>query len=124
MLVLSRKPQETIVVDGRISITVVEVRGNQVRLGIEAPRDVSVQRQELLLPTEQREVLLPLVSAPKFSAAKLAAPKLRAPKFQAAKSARPRSQRRHAEPAADFRPSSGDLFATEAAGDSATSAAL
>lgn len=48
MLVLSRKLQETIVLDGRISITVVEVRGNQVRLGIEAPADVKIKRQELL----------------------------------------------------------------------------
>lgn len=70
MLVLSRKPQETIIVDGRISITVVEVRGNQVRLGIQAPKDVIVQRQELRQRPEQRgagqhEVVLPLVRAPK-----------------------------------------------------------
>lgn len=47
MLVLGRRPQETIVLDGGITITVVDVRGNQVRLGIEAPRQVGIQRGEL-----------------------------------------------------------------------------
>lgn len=47
MLVLSRRPQETIVVGGGISITVVSVQGNQVRLGIEAPRNVPIRRGEL-----------------------------------------------------------------------------
>ncbi|MBL9124550.1 MAG: carbon storage regulator [Planctomycetaceae bacterium] len=58
MLVLSRKSQETIVLDGRITITVVEVRGNQVRLGIEAPKDVSIQRAELRRGHATREVPL------------------------------------------------------------------
>ncbi len=49
MLVLSRKKSEQIVIDNRITITVVEIRGDKVRLGIEAPRDVSVHRQEVLL---------------------------------------------------------------------------
>lgn len=48
MLVLSRKSDERIVIDGRIEITVVEVRGNQVRLGIEAPKEVSIMREELV----------------------------------------------------------------------------
>lgn len=47
MLVLSRKKNESIVIDDRIVITVVEVRGDKVRLGIEAPRDVSIHRQEV-----------------------------------------------------------------------------
>lgn len=47
MLVLSRRPQETIVIGGGISITVVSVQGNQVRLGIEAPRNVPIRRGEL-----------------------------------------------------------------------------
>ncbi len=47
MLVLSRKPQETIVLDGGITITIVDVRGNQVRLGIEAPRSIVIRRGEL-----------------------------------------------------------------------------
>ncbi|RMG32212.1 MAG: carbon storage regulator [Planctomycetota bacterium] len=47
MLVLSRKKNESIVIDERIVITVVDVRGDKVRLGIEAPREVSVHREEV-----------------------------------------------------------------------------
>jgi carbon storage regulator len=47
MLVLSRKRDEKIVIGDRIVITVVEVRGDKVRLGIEAPADVPVHRQEV-----------------------------------------------------------------------------
>jgi carbon storage regulator len=48
MLVLSRKVNEKIVIDGGIVITVVKIEGGQVRLGIEAPSDVKVYREELL----------------------------------------------------------------------------
>ncbi len=47
MLVLSRKRNESIVIDRRIIITVVEIRGDKVRLGIDAPADVAVHRQEV-----------------------------------------------------------------------------
>ena len=47
MLVLSRKKNESIVIDGSIVITVVEIRGDKVRLGIEAPREVPTHRQEI-----------------------------------------------------------------------------
>lgn len=47
MLVLSRKPNEQIVLDGDITITVCEVRGQRVRLGIEAPEHVAIRRKEL-----------------------------------------------------------------------------
>jgi carbon storage regulator len=50
MLVLSRKPNEAIVIDGGIRITVAGIRGNQVRLGIEAPGSVAVLREELCIP--------------------------------------------------------------------------
>jgi carbon storage regulator len=50
MLVLSRKLNESIVIGDHIRITVVGLRGNHVRLGIEAPSDVSIMREELLLP--------------------------------------------------------------------------
>jgi carbon storage regulator len=55
MLVLSRKLNETIVIDGSIRITVVGVRGNQVRLGIEAPDRVRIYREELCLPDRAAE---------------------------------------------------------------------
>jgi len=48
MLVLSRKKNESIVINDDIVITIVEVRGDKVRLGIEAPRDIPVHRQEVL----------------------------------------------------------------------------
>jgi len=48
MLVLSRKADESIVIDERITITVLEVRGNQIRLGIEAQREISIMREELI----------------------------------------------------------------------------
>jgi carbon storage regulator len=48
MLVLSRKKNESIVIDEDIVVTVVEIRGDKVRLGIEAPRDIPVHRREVL----------------------------------------------------------------------------
>jgi carbon storage regulator len=47
MLVLSRKLNEKIVIDGGIVVTVVKIDRNQVRLGIEAPKDVRVFREEI-----------------------------------------------------------------------------
>jgi carbon storage regulator len=47
MLVLSRKVNENIVIDGRIVVKVVRTEGNFVKLGIEAPPDVPVHRQEI-----------------------------------------------------------------------------
>lgn len=47
MLVLSRKKNESIVINDNVVITVVEIRGDKVRLGIVAPRDVPVHRQEV-----------------------------------------------------------------------------
>ena len=47
MLILSRKLGEQIVIADNIVITVVEIRGDQVRLGIEAPREVPVHRKEI-----------------------------------------------------------------------------
>ncbi len=48
MLVLSRKHQDTIVIDQRIRIQVLGIRGDRIRLGIEAPDEVVVLRGELL----------------------------------------------------------------------------
>lgn len=47
MLVLSRFPDESIMIGDDIRIMVVEVRGGKVRLGIDAPREISVHRQEV-----------------------------------------------------------------------------
>ncbi len=48
MLVLSRKLNEKIVIDGGIVVTVVKIDRNQVRLGIEAPGHIPVYREEIL----------------------------------------------------------------------------
>jgi carbon storage regulator len=47
MLVLMRRPCESIVISGNIRVTVVSVQGGKVRLGIEAPPDVRVDRKEI-----------------------------------------------------------------------------
>ena len=47
MLVLTRKLNQSIVIDGSIEVVVLEVRGEQVRLGIRAPKDVPVHRKEI-----------------------------------------------------------------------------
>jgi carbon storage regulator len=47
MLVLSRKRDEKIVIGDSITLMVVDIRGDKVRLGIEAPKDVTVHRQEV-----------------------------------------------------------------------------
>ncbi len=49
MLVLSRKTHETIGIDDSVRVTVVEVRGEKVRLGVEAPKDIGVHREEVWL---------------------------------------------------------------------------
>lgn len=47
MLVLTRKPEQSIVVGSEIEITILEVRGEQVRVGIRAPRAIPVHRKEI-----------------------------------------------------------------------------
>lgn len=47
MLVLSRKKNETIVIGDGIEVTVVDIRGDKVRLGIKAPKEVPVHRSEV-----------------------------------------------------------------------------
>lgn len=52
MLVLSRREAQSIVIGGDIVITVVSVRGDHVRIGIDAPRSVTVHRQEVAVAIE------------------------------------------------------------------------
>ncbi len=74
MLVLSRKKNEQIVIDGQIEVEVLQIKGNTVRIGIKAPRDVKVLRGELkpfgLAPQQESsssdqiiECLLPISQA-------------------------------------------------------------
>ena len=61
MLVLSRKRDESIVIDGGIVITIVDIRGDKVRLGIEAPATIPVHRKEVYeaLKRESERVATP-----------------------------------------------------------------
>ncbi|OOF70381.1 carbon storage regulator CsrA [Rodentibacter caecimuris] len=47
MLILTRKVGETVLIGDDISITVLSIRGSQVKLGVNAPKDVSVHREEI-----------------------------------------------------------------------------
>lgn len=47
MLILSRKTGETVVIDGRIRVKVIRVEGDVVKIGIEAPPEVSIHREEV-----------------------------------------------------------------------------
>ena len=76
MLVLSRKVGEEIVIGDNIRVRVVSVQGNQIRLGFDAPREVSIQRAELLERAEREaaartadKVPLPDVMTPVQTAA-------------------------------------------------------
>ncbi len=62
MLVLTRKPGEQIVIDGAIVVTVLNVQGNRVRIGIQAPQSVPIARQELC-ETDRKVVSAPCSSA-------------------------------------------------------------
>lgn len=55
MLVLSRKKNESIIIDENIVITVVEVRGDKVRLGIQAPREIPIHRSEIYAAIQKEE---------------------------------------------------------------------
>lgn len=49
MLILTRKPGESIYIGDRIKITIVEIKGNQIRVGIDAPREERIYREEIWL---------------------------------------------------------------------------
>ncbi|MBE5854556.1 MAG: carbon storage regulator CsrA [Lachnospiraceae bacterium] len=53
MLALTRKKQEAIVVNNNVEITVLEVKGDQVKLGISAPKEVPVYRKEIYLQIQE-----------------------------------------------------------------------
>ena len=52
MLVLTRKPGEKILIGDDIEVTVLDVRGDGIRIGIEAPRGIRIQREEVLRAVE------------------------------------------------------------------------
>ncbi len=57
MLILTRRVGETLMIGDDVSVTVLGVKGNQVRIGVNAPRDVAVHREEIYdrIKTEQEQ---------------------------------------------------------------------
>jgi len=55
MLILTRRVGETLVVGDDVTVTVLGVKGNQVRLGVNAPKDVSVHREEIYQRIQQEK---------------------------------------------------------------------
>lgn len=53
MLVLTRRANQSIVIDGQVTVTVLEIRGDQVRIGIDAPKHVAVHREEVWVELER-----------------------------------------------------------------------
>jgi carbon storage regulator len=64
MLVLSRKKNESIVINNDITVTVVEIRGDKVRLGIVAPKEVPVHRQEVYEAIHGKDTVEPPAAPP------------------------------------------------------------
>ena len=57
MLILTRRVGETLVVGDDVTVTVLGVKGNQVRLGVNAPKDVSVHREEIYQRIQQEKMM-------------------------------------------------------------------
>lgn len=57
MLVLTRKKNESIIIGDNIKITVVEVKGDQIKIGISAPKNISVHREEIYLEIQKENQL-------------------------------------------------------------------
>ncbi len=75
MLVLTRKLGESIAIDDHIKIRVVQIKGKQVRLGIEAPKDTKIHREEVYVAIQDQNQQSATVGADKTrSVAKLLKP--------------------------------------------------
>lgn len=53
MLALSRRKKESLIINNNVEITILEIKGDQVKLGISAPKDVSIYRKEIYLQIEE-----------------------------------------------------------------------
>ncbi len=55
MLILTRRVGETLMIGDEVTVTVLGVKGNQVRIGVNAPKDVAVHREEIYLRIKQEQ---------------------------------------------------------------------
>jgi carbon storage regulator len=69
MLVLTRKSGEKITIGDDVVVNIVEIKGSQVRLGIEAPKGISVHRSEIYERIQRENLLAARVEAADFAAA-------------------------------------------------------
>lgn len=58
MLILTRRTGEKIIINENISFQIIEIKGNQVRIGFDAPADISIHREEIFLKVKAQNELL------------------------------------------------------------------
>lgn len=91
MLVLTRKRDESIMIGDEIKFTVVDVRGDQVKLGIEAPRHIPVHREEIYREIQEENRRAALKDAPDLAALERVLRRPRQPASEADTGAAPAS---------------------------------
>ncbi|GAW96122.1 carbon storage regulator homolog 2 [Colwellia marinimaniae] len=61
MLILTRRISESLIISDNITLTILAIQGNQVRIGIDAPRDISVHREEIYNKIQEEKLVAPAV---------------------------------------------------------------
>ena len=67
MLILTRRVGETVMIGNEVTVTVLGVKGNQVRIGVNAPKDVAVHREEIYERIKREEDGLPQTTGSKLN---------------------------------------------------------